>query len=267
VSLDLSLAADFAEGAARTAGAILRRDFHLPREVRDKGVNDLVTQSDLRSERLIAGMLHHAFSDHGISAEEFGNHNHGSEYTWWIDPLDATHNFVHGVPRFSVSIACVDAEGVPLVGIVYDPMRDECFRTVRGEDATCNGAVIHVSGATRLRDALIASGFRADLSNEPNNMREWAAMVARTQGASRMGSAALDMCYVAAGRFDLYWEYATPPLLDRIAGQLIVECAGGRVTGCDGEPFNFLRASCVMASNGAIHDEALSIIRAAVNGS
>ncbi|HLY27849.1 MAG TPA: inositol monophosphatase family protein [Aggregatilineales bacterium] len=266
MTLDLSLAADFAEGAARTAGAMLRRDFLLPRQVRDKGVNDLVTQSDLNSERLIARMLHHAFPDHGISAEEFGDHERGTDFTWWIDPLDATHNFVHGIPRFSVSIACVDSEGLPLLGIVYDPMRDECFRAVRGEQATCNGAAIHVSSAVRLRDSLIASGFRADLSTEPNNMREWAAFVSRTQGASRMGSAALDMCYVAAGRFDLYWEYATPPLLDRVAGQLIVECAGGRVTTCEGAPFYFLRASCVMASNATIHDEALAVIREVSGG-
>ncbi len=262
--LDLNLAADFAEGAARTAGAMLRRDFRLPRQVTDKGINDLVTESDINSERLIVRMLHHAFPDHGISAEELGDYQHSGDYTWWIDPLDATHNFVHNIPRFSVSIACVDQDNVPVVGIVYDPVRDECFRATRGGEATCNGEAIHVSKALQLRDSLVASGFRADLYAGQNNIREWAAFVSRAQGASRMGSSALDMCYVAAGRFDLYWEYAIPPLLDRVAGQLIVECAGGRVTTCDGEPFNFMQASCVMASNATIHDEALAVMRETV---
>lgn len=261
-TLDLILAANVAEGAARTAGALIRHDYYLPRRVTDKGVNDLVTETDIMSENIIASILHAAFPSHSIMAEEKGNHFEGDgDYTWWIDPLDATHNFVHGVQRFSVSIACVDRDAQPLVAVVYDPMLLECFRATRGGGATCNNDPIHVTKASRLRDSLVSSGFPAQLETEDNNTREWAEFVGRTQGMSRMGSSALDTSYVGAGRFDVYWEYADPPLLDRVAGMLIIQEAGGRVTDCDGNPFNFLECDCILATNGLVHDEALSVLR------
>ena len=261
IDFDLNLAANVAEGAARAAGALIRRDFKRPRNVRDKGINDLVTETDVASENLIVGILQAAFPNHAIMAEEKGSYtDHDSDYTWWIDPLDCTTNFVHGVPRVGVSIGCVDRGASPLVAVVYDPLFDECFRAVKGGGAFCDGYPIAVSNAQRLQDSLAASGFPGDLRKTNNNAPEWSAFVERCQGMARMGSSALDMAYVASGRFDLYWEFAEPPLLDRIAGMLIVHEAGGRVTNCDGKPFNFLEDTCILASNGAVHDEALGVL-------
>lgn len=263
-SFDPARALHIAEGVARTAGAMLRRDFRLPRQVRDKGVNDLVTESDVNSERMIVSMLSATYPDHCFIGEELGSQgNPDADYTWWIDPLDATYNFVHYVPRFSISLACVDRDSAPLVGLVYDPNFEECFTALPGGGAFCNGAPIQVSSVERLRDSLAASGFPGDLRTTDNNTAQWTAFVSRCQNMARMGSAALDMCYVAAGRFDLYWEYTKPPLLDRIAGALIVREAGGMVTDCEGGAFDFQTVGSVFASNGAVHDEALGVLQSA----
>lgn len=261
---DLKLALTIAEGAARTAGALIRKAYYLPRTIRDKGVNDLVTETDVASERTIVGILRNAFPNHNITAEEAGQHvnEFPGAPTWWVDPLDGTYNFVHAVPRFSVSIGCVDADKNVLVGVVYDPMFDECFCAVRGSGATCNGEPIAVSKAATLRESLAASGFAPDLRKTNNNRAEWSAFVERCQGMARMGSAAMDMCYVACGRFDLYWEYG-PTAIDRSAGTLIVQEAGGKVTDCAGNPFDVIQAPCVLASNGRVHDEAVSVLIAA----
>lgn len=261
---DLVNALQIAEGAARAAGALIRRAYYLPRKVKDKGVNDLVTETDVASERLITGVLRRAFPTHNIVAEEAGKHaDHSPDApTWWIDPLDGTYNFVHAVPRFGVSIGCVDRDKNVLVGVVYDPMFDECFCAVRGGGATRNGDPISVSEAAALRESLAASGFAPDLRKANNNRAEWSAFVERCQGMARMGSAALDMCYVACGRFDLYWEYG-PTAIDRSAGTLIVLEAGGKVTDCVGNPFDVIAAPSVLASNGRVHAEAVSVLVAA----
>lgn len=258
---DPDLALAVAEGAARTAGALLRRAYYQPRQVQDKGINDLVTESDRASERLITNMLHTTFPDHNIGGEEGTRLRSSGTLTWWIDPLDGTYNFVHGVPRFSVSIACVDPNNDVLVGVVYDPMFDECFCAVRGGGATCNGEPITVSLASALRDALAASGFPADLRISNNNTAEWAAFVPRCQGMCRMGSAALDLCYVACGRFDLYWEYGLATW-DMAAGVLIAREAGGQVTDYAGQPFDVIRRGGLLSSNGKLHAEAISVLDA-----
>ena len=260
-SLDLDLILALAEGAARAAGALIRRDFQLPRDVRDKGVNDLVTGTDVASENLILRMIRAAFPAHRIASEESGVHA-GMErdsLTWWVDPLDGTYNFVHGVPRFSVSIACADVEGAVLAGVVYDPMFDELFIAAIGRGATCNGQPIKVSTASDLQHSLAASGFAADLRTTNNNRAEWSVFVERCQGVARMGSCALDLCYVASGRFDVYWEYA-PTAIDRAAGTLIVLEAGGRLSDVEGHPYHVVNSTSTLASNGLVHDEALSLL-------
>jgi myo-inositol-1(or 4)-monophosphatase len=263
--LDLQLAAQAAEGIARTAGALIRQAFRRPRHVEDKGVNDLVTETDRASEALASVLLRHTFPTCNVAGEEgvrFAASAQGAPLTWWIDPLDGTYNFVHGVPRFSVSLGCIDPTGSVLVGVVYDPMFDECFRAVRGSGATCNGDPIHVSSAARLRDALVASGFPASLKNSDNNTAEWAAFVPRCQGVCRMGSAALDLCYVASGRFDVYWEYGLAPW-DMSAGVLIVQEAGGQVTDYEGQPFDVHKGGGLLATNRLLHDEAVSVLASA----
>ncbi len=259
VSLDVLSAV--AEGAARAAGAILRHDYRLPREVRYKSFNDMVTRTDVASEELILKLLRTAFPTQRIVSEETGTHEGSGEdgLNWWVDPLDGTYNFVHGVPRFSVSIACTDADGKVLVGVVYDPMFDELFSAVRGQGATCNRVPIHVSSAPDLQHALAASGFSGDLRPTNNNRAEWSAFVGRCQGMARMGSCALDLCYVACGRFDLYWEYG-PTAIDRAAGALIVLEAGGRLSDVPGNPYHAIDSPSTFASNGLVHEEALAVL-------
>lgn len=264
IDLDLFLAV--AEGAARTAGALIRRDFQLPRDVRYKGFNDLVTQTDVATEELILKLISAAFPTHRIASEESGVHDGAqtNSLTWWVDPLDGTYNFVHGVPRFSVSIACADADGNVLVGVVYDPMLDECFKAVKGRGATCNGQPIKVSTAPDLQRSLAASGFAGDLRTTNNNRAEWSAFVGRCQGIARMGSCALDLCYVASGRFDLYWEYG-PTAIDRAAGALILLEAGGRLSDVMGNPYHVVDSASTLATNGLVHIEAVAVLAQALN--
>jgi myo-inositol-1(or 4)-monophosphatase len=259
VDLDPLLA--IAEGAARAAGGLIQRDFQLPRDVRYKGLNDIVTRTDVASEELILKMIRAAFPTHRIASEESGVHDGAQtdSLTWWVDPLDGTYNFVHGVPRFSVSIACADAEGSVLAGVVYDPMFDELFMASRGRGATCNGQPIKVSSAPDLQHSLAASGFAADLRKTNNNRAEWSAFVERCQGMARMGSCALDLCYVASGRFEVYWEYG-PTAIDRAAGALILLEASGRLSDVEGRPYHVVDSTSTLASNGLVHDEALAVL-------
>ncbi len=266
--LDLALAVEVAEATARAAGALLRQGFKRPRKVEDKGVNDLVTETDRASEALAFDLLQHAFPNCNIAGEEGvrpATTAGPDAPTWWIDPLDGTYNFVHGVPRFSVSLGCIDSSGEVLVGVVYDPNFDECFRAVRGQGATCNGERISVSSAARLRDSLAGSGFPADLRATDNNTAEWSAFVPRCQGMCRMGSAAMDLCYVASGRFDLFWEYGLAPW-DMSAGVLIVREACGKVTDYYGQPFDVHRRGGLLASNGKVHAEAVSVLESVRKG-
>jgi myo-inositol-1(or 4)-monophosphatase len=260
-NLDLALAVSAAEGAARAAGALIRYAFKNPRKVDDKGTNDLVTETDRASETLVSRLLHNAFPQCNVAGEEgiAASNIADAPATWWIDPLDGTTNFVHGIPRFSVSIGCIADNGDFLVGVVYDPMFEECFTAVRGRGAACNGEPIGVSTTMEMSKAIAASGFPADLRQSNNNTAEWAAFVSRCQGMTRMGSAALDLCYIASGRFDVYWEYGLKPW-DVSAGVLIVLEAGGLVTNYAGQPIDVHKREGLLATNGRLHQQAVDIL-------
>jgi len=264
-SLDLSAVLEQAESIARQAGALLREYFERPREANHKSTNiDLVTEADSASESLIVGALRAAFPDHHLHGEEGGGYGPDPDqtpYHWWVDPLDATTNFAHRLPHFAVSLALSDPDLWPLVGVVYDPMRDEMFKGIRGQGAWLNGRRLRVSGVTDLAQALVTTGFPYDRwTAEDNNAARVGHFVVRTQGVRRIGSAALDLCYVAAGRCDLYWERGPQPW-DVQAGMLLVHEAGGRVSDYHGElTLEARRGHGILASNGRIHDQGVAVL-------
>ena len=262
--LDLEWALAQAVEIAREAGAIVRDHAEHVQHIDYKGAVDLVTDVDRESEMFIVTALTRTFPDHRIYAEEGGEAGALSSaggYTWHIDPLDGTTNFAHGLPQFSVSMALATAQEAVL-GVVYDPMRGECFAAVRGRGASLNGRPIHVSRTHTLSHALVATGFPYDRwTNDDDNVAEWRRFMKRTQGVRRLGSAALDLAWVATGRLDLFWEKRLSPW-DVLAGALIVEEAGGRVSDFDGaRPAPERLGARVLASNGLIHAEALEVFR------
>jgi myo-inositol-1(or 4)-monophosphatase len=245
--------------AARAAGEIIRGGLHDELDVRYKGDINLVTQIDVASERAIVDHLRAQCPDHGILAEEGSGHDGSSGYRWLIDPLDGTTNYAHRFPFYCVSIGLEYKEDVVL-GVVYDPIRDELFTAARDAGARCNGRPLAVSSTPALETSLLVTGFAYDgRRSTRNNFRHFIDMSRVVQGVRRTGSAALDLCYVAAGRFEAFWEQHLKPW-DVCAGALIVEEAGGRITGTDGSPFATAAAHLV-ASNGKIHDEVLTVIR------
>lgn len=247
--------------AARRAGRLLRENIHGPREISYKGDINLVTEMDTRSERAVVETLRAAFPDHGIVAEEETTIRNGSGYTWIIDPLDGTTNYAHGYPCFSVSIA-LEHEGDVIAGVVYDPMRDELFAARKGEGATLNGKAIGVSDTDTLIKSLLATGFPYDRkTSEKNNLDYFHDLLMASQEVRRDGSAALDLCSVAAGRFDGFWELKLKPW-DVAAGSLIVREAGGMVTDLSGGPFD-MHAEEILASNGRIHKQMVEALRTA----
>jgi myo-inositol-1(or 4)-monophosphatase len=249
--------------AAREAGAFLRGRFGRPHDVRFKGTVDLVTEADKGAEALIAARLRAAFPDHRLLGEEGarGAANDSDApavpYGWLVDPLDGTTNYAHGLPHFAVSIALEHA-GAPLVGVVYDPIRDELFAAARGQGATRNGEAIRVSTTDRLVRALLATGFSYDLAERDLQAAAWRVFLPRVQAIRQTGSAALNLCYVAAGRLDGYWERPIQPW-DVAAGGLIVAEAGGRVSDFADGPFRPYGAE-VVASNGPLHTELLAVL-------
>ena len=245
---------------AHAAGALVREGFGRPHQVTLKGVVDPVTETDTASEALIVGRLRAAMPGCRILAEENGGDAWQTpEPIWLVDPLDGTVNFAHGFPQVCVSLGLVVA-GLPLVGVIYDPLRDETFAARQGGGATCNGQPIHVAPTPRLAQALLATGFPYDRRTAAdNNTRRLDHFLRRAQGIRRAGSAALDLAYVAAGRLDGYWEMRLKPW-DMAAGLLLVTEAGGRVSDYAGGSEMLARAH-VVASNGLIHDEMLRVIR------
>jgi myo-inositol-1(or 4)-monophosphatase len=249
---------DFAIDLARRAGTLLIAYFERRRDVALKSQFDMVTDADRASEELIVSAIVQQFPGHAIIAEEGRNVTGESAYAWLIDPLDGTTNYVHGLPAFSVSLALLK-DGAPLLGVVYDPTRDELFSAERGQGAHCNGRRLRVSSTPGLDTALISTGFPYDYAtNQDNNAREFVALQARVQGVRRGGSAALDLAYVAHGRLDAHWELRLAPW-DMAAGALLVSEAGGRLSDWRGGPWNPW-IDRMVASNGHIHNEMLQIL-------
>jgi myo-inositol-1(or 4)-monophosphatase len=250
----LALAVD----AARAAGDIIRRGMFDVLDIRYKGEINLVTQIDVAAERAVVECLRAKAPDHGILAEEGSVHNNRSAYRWLIDPLDGTTNYAHRFPFFCVSIGLQHGND-PVLGVVLDPVRDELFTAVRGGGAACNGQPLAVSSTTALNKSLVVTGFAYDPKRDTNvNFRHFESMSRVAQGVRRTGSAALDLCYVAAGRSDGFWELLLSPW-DTAAGQVIVEEAGGRVTDFSGRVFS-PDIPEIVASNGKLHDAMLTLL-------
>jgi myo-inositol-1(or 4)-monophosphatase len=251
----------FAIRTAQAAGRILMRGLGSGMRVEHKArVIDLVTEFDRRSDRYILGRIRKAYPGHRILSEESGRIGAGDEPIWLVDPLDGTTNFAHGLPIFSISIA-LRREGRTVLGVVYDPTRKECFWGERGKGAYRGTARLRVSETAELADSLLVTGFSYDAwTNPDNNLNHFGDFSRRCQGVRRLGSAALDLCYLAAGRFDGYWEMRLAPW-DVAAGGLIAEEAGARVTAMDGQSEYFGEPSSVIAANPLLHEQMVTVIR------
>jgi myo-inositol-1(or 4)-monophosphatase len=247
-----------AREAAREAGRVLRENLSGSRTISYKGAINLVTEMDVRSEQIVTERLLAAFPDHGILAEESASREGRSRYRWIIDPLDGTTNYAHGYPCFAVSIG-LEFAGDVIVGVVYDPMRDEMFSAEKGKGAHLNGSPIRVSAVDTLLQSLLATGFPYDRrESSRNNLVFFNRLIMASQEVRRDGSASLDLCYVAAGRLDGFWELKLKPW-DVAAGMLILREAGGRATdfsGMQSTPYD----SEIVASNGVIHAQMIEAL-------
>jgi len=228
-----------------------------------KGAIDLVTEIDLECERMCRAVLAERFPEHDILAEEFGGSPAGkpkSRFQWVFDPVDGTTNYAHGLPIYCASLG-LEIDGVREVGAIYDPSRRELFTAERGQGAYLNGRRLRVSTTDTLLDALLVTGFPYDMHKQGDELIDlFGTFLKSARAVRRLGSAALDLCYVAAGRFEAFWEQKLHPW-DVAAGALIVEEAGGRVTGMDGSPFD-TAAGHLIASNGLVHEQVVDVIRA-----
>lgn len=243
---------------ARQAGALLREGYDQVTEVNYKGEIDLITEFDLRSEQLLVKGIQQAFPNDAIMAEEKGLVGEG-EHCWFIDPLDGTTNFAHGIPIFVISLAFAQGSQ-PLLGVIYDPMRDELFHATIDGGAWLNDRRLHVSAAMTLNESLLSTGFPYDMRTNPdNNLDHFARLILQSRGVRRLGAAALDLAYVASGRSDGYWEMRLWPW-DWGAGLLMVKEAGGLVTRIDGGEEVFAEPTSILATNGRIHDEMLDVL-------
>jgi myo-inositol-1(or 4)-monophosphatase len=250
----------YLEMLARKAGTILRDGYSKEHQVDYKGVIDLVTEVDHQSEAFLLGEVRSDFPSHHIFSEESGVIYGNDEHIWYIDPLDGTVNYAHQVPIFCVSIAYASKGGVTL-GAVYDPLRDEMFLAERGKGATLNGKALRVSLVTELQKSLLVTGFPYDAwDTKQDNFANFVKLAKRTQGVRRLGSAALDLCYVAAGRFDGFWELALKPW-DVAAGGLVCEEAGAGVTNVKGAADYISPPQSVVAATPGIHALMLDELR------
>ncbi len=247
-----------AEKAAREAGEVLRANLGKVKEITFKGKNSLVTEVDKLSEDIIIDSIKRTFPSHDVFAEESGRRSTSSEYVWIIDPLDGTTNYAHGYPFFSVSIA-LEIGGAVKAGLVYDPVKDEMFSAELGQGAFMNGEPICVSRSDRLDESHLVTGFvHDDARMVEENLRHFGDFIWRARAVRRDGSAALDLCYVACGRFDGFWELGLNPW-DTAAGALIVEEAGGRVTNFTGDEYSIYVRE-ILASNSGIHSEMMDVL-------
>ena len=251
--LPLSEWLDVAEDVAREAGRVLMEGFRTGFEVRKKGAIDLVTALDLASEEVIARRMRAAFPDHAVIAEEGSADAAVRPLTWYCDPLDGTTNFAHGHFVFSVAIGLTE-HGAPIAGVVHAPAVGITWRGARGLGAQRNGAPCAVSTRATLAESVLATGFPYDRARDPdNNVREVARIIPKVQGIRRLGSAAMDLCLVADGSYDGYWEQKLAPW-DLCAGAAIALAAGARLTTYDGDPVD-VRAKKIVCTNGLVHEE------------
>ena len=250
----------YVENLARKAGAILHAGYDTEHQVGYKGVIDLVTEVDHQSEAFLLGEIRRDFPDHHIFSEESGIIQGNVEHVWYVDPLDGTVNYAHHIPIFCVSIAYA-FQGTLTLGAVYDPMRDEMFLAERGKGAFLNGRAVRVSSVTELQRSLLVTGFPYNAWNTPqDNFDNFVKFGKLSQGVRRLGSAALDLCYVAAGRFEGFWEMALNPW-DVAAGGLLAEEAGARVTSVTGDDDYISHPQSVLACTPGIHARMLEELR------
>ncbi len=248
-----------AEAAVRAAGRYLRENLSTRAKASYKGDVDLVTEFDTGAQDILVSRLSAEFPGHGFLAEEGLARPGESGYRWILDPLDGTTNYAHTFPVFCVS-AALEHHGKTILGFVFDPMRDEMFSAASGRGAFLNGRPVRVSETASLGESLLATGFPYDVRTNPdNNLTQWARFLVRAQAIRRCGSAALDLCYVACGRYDGFWELKLNPW-DVAAGALIVVEAGGRVTDFSGREHR-LEMPEALATNGPLHDAMMEILR------
>jgi len=248
---------------AREAGCLLMGYFARRVKVEYKGEVDLVTEADRASEQRILERIRARWPTHNVLAEEGGGSEAGSDYRWYVDPLDGTTNFAHGFPVFCVSLG-LEHKGERIAGVVYDPTRNELFSAEKGSGAFLNGNAIQVSKVGNLAEGLVATGFPSHKRHKNPNIHFYHQITLRTHGVRRAGSAALDLCYVACGRFDAFWEFNLNPW-DTAAGTLLVEEAGGKVSDFRGGPFQIASRE-VCASNGLLHPALLKEFQAIFEG-
>ncbi len=252
---------NFAIRAAKDAGRLLRDRLGTRIEVSLKGAINLVTDVDLASERLIRDAIATHYPRHQVLAEEEGLHESASEYRWVVDPIDGTTNYAHGFPFFTVSIA-LELRGETILGVVYDPMRDELFAAERGCGSSLNNRPISVSSTGELSRSMLSTGFPYDIrTSKLTNLDHWSNFAMNARALRRTGAASLDMCYVACGRFDGFWELNLSPW-DTAAGAIIIEEAGGLVSDFSGGAFSNYKPE-VIASNGLIHSRMIEVIATA----
>jgi myo-inositol-1(or 4)-monophosphatase len=249
------------EEAARVGGAVLQ-DWVGRFKAREKGPRDLVTEADLASETAVRNHLLRAFPDHEfVSEEQALTGRFDGPFCWVVDPLDGTANYVHGIPHYAVSIALL-CHGRPQVGVVFDPVSGECFSAERGRGAWLNGEPMRTSGVTELSQAVVAASFAARVSFPSPEIDQFVATVQSSQGVRRTGSAALNLSYVAAGRFDAFWALSTK-IWDVAAGVLLVEEAGGAVTRLDGGEFSLAEPHPVASATPQLQQAFCQLLRTA----
>ena len=251
----------FAMAIAGEAGLLLKSKLNDRHTVDFKGEIDIVTEADRMSEAIILSAIHEQYPGHDVLSEESAATRNGSSFRWIIDPLDGTTNYAHGYPVFCVSIA-LEREGEVCLGVVFNPMLDEMFTAEKGGGAYLNGGRLAVSGTAILSHGLLATGFPYDIRvSKDNNINYFVEMALKARAIRRAGSAALDLAYVAAGRFDGFWELKLSPW-DTAAASLLVREAGGIVTDLFGAPFALLSPH-VLASNGVLHEDMMAVFRQA----
>jgi len=249
---------DFAVTIAEKAGELLKERLHEKHHIDFKGEIDIVTDVDRMSEELLLSLITRAYPHHDVLTEESLGRQSGARQRWIIDPIDGTTNYAHGFPFFCVSVA-LEEEGQITVGVVYNPILQEMFVAERGKGAFWNGRRISVSEKGTLAKGFLATGFPYDIGHDPNNnINYFSGMALKSLAIRRAGSAAMDLAYVAAGRFDGFWELKLHPW-DTAAGWLLVEEAGGRVTDISGNDY-FLLAGSILATNGVLHDEMIQAL-------